>query len=239
MANTPTRAGFNADESYFGSVYYDRYSPDGRAGVKTDMLKVIDLGVPVTADSDAIMDGATVYTNSAVVLTAGALALTVLDVPRNVQVVSTNITTLTQVVRVTGTDVYGETMVEDITANGTTAVTGLKAFKGVTRIDIPAGAAAGTLDIGFGDKLGLPFRISSAITGVPGGLRVDNIVNTTAVFVTGLATTVTSTAGSGDVRGTVTSTGSLPNNARRYTLFLSIPEPTGKDAVFGVDQFAG
>lgn len=224
-----------ADEVYAGNVHYSPYSPDGRAGIKLDVLKVVDLGVPVTASTEGIANDVTTYTNSTVTLTAADLLLTSLDVPRNVQVVAAT-TAHTQVVTISGTDYYGEVMTEALTLNGTTAVTGAKAFYGLTGASIPPGAAASTVDIGWGDKLGLPFRIDNAIQRVNGGLLVDNIVNTTATFVTGLATTVTSTAGSGDIRGTVTSTGSLPNNSRRYTMLIHLPNISDKDVVFGVTQ---
>lgn len=223
-----------ADEIYAGNVSYSPYSPDGRAGIKLDTLKFIDLGVPVTADTNGIGATVTVYTNSTVTLTAGSLLLTSLDVPRNLTMVG-DAATVTQTALVTGTDEYGETMTELFTLNGTTAVSGLKAFSGVSQVVINSGNA-GAVDVGFGDKLGLPFRINSAIQMVPVGLLVDNIINTTAVFVTGLATTVTSTAGSGDIRGTATSTGSLPNNSRRYTMLMAIPNISDKDVVFGVTQ---
>jgi hypothetical protein len=223
-----------ADELFAGNVSYLPYSPDGRAGVKLDTLKFVDLGVPVTADAAAIVNDATTFTNSTVTLTAGSLLLTTLDVPRNLQVVAAA-TTLTQVVTVTGTDEYGEAMTESLTLNGTTPVLGGKAFKGVSQVVIQPGAAGSTVDVGHGTNLGLPFRIARSVD-VVGGLYADNVVNTTAVFVTGLATTVTSTAGTGDVRGTVVSTGSLPNGARRYTLLMSLPNISDKEVVFGVDQ---
>lgn len=223
-----------ADEVYVGNVAKTGYSPDGRAGIKLDMLKFIDLGVPVTAATDGILDGVSVFTDSVVSLTTGDLLLTSLDVPRNLTMVG-NTATVTQTALVTGLDEYGQAMTELFTLNGTTAVTGVKAFADISGIVLNSGNT-GEVDVGFGTRLGLPFRIASSIQGVPGGLLVDNIVNTTAVFVTGLATTVTSTAGTGDVRGTVVSTGSLPNNARRYTMLMVIPNISDEEVVFGVDQ---
>lgn len=237
MATTARATLTRADEVYLGPVQKAGYSPDGRSGLKLDMLKFIDLGVPATADADAILNDVTTFTNSTVTVTAGGLLLTALDVPRNLTMVAAT-TAHTQVVRVTGTDQYGDVMIEDLTLNGTTAVSGVKAFKGLTSIVIPPGAAASTIDVGYGDVLGIPYRFSTSTHAI-GGLLVNNVVNTTATFVTGLATTVTATAANGDVRGTVVSTGSLPNNSRRYSLLLNIPDLASTEAVFGVDNFDG
>lgn len=222
-----------ADEIYWGAVRKSGYSPDGRDGIKLDTIKFVDLGVPVTADPDGIVAGVTVFTDSAVTLTAADLTLATLDVPRNVSFVA-DTTAVTQTALVTGLDEYGQVMTELFTLDGTTTVVGAKAFSSLTQLDFALGGAGG-VDVGFGDVLGLPFRLSDNAYAV-GGLLVDNIVNTTAVFVTGLATTVTSTAGSGDVRGTVSSTGSLPNDSRRYTMLMVIPNISDASVAFGVDQ---
>jgi len=222
-----------ADEVYVGDVVKNGYAIQGRAGIKLDVLKHIDLGSPVTADADGIVDGAASVTNATVTLTTGDLLLTTLDAPRNLTYVG-GATTVTQVVTAIGTDVYGEAMTEAVTMNGTTTVLGNKAFSGVSSVVIAPGD--GTVDVGFGTKLGLPFRVSSNAQIVGGLLYVDNVVNTTAVVVTGLATTVVSTAGAGDVRGTVVSTGSLPNGTRRYTLTVNMTDFSEKTTVFGVDQ---
>ena len=55
-----------------------------------------------------------------------------LDVPRNIVVDSGGVDTA--VLTFTGTDEYGNTVVESITLNGTTAVAGKKAFKTVTGV---------------------------------------------------------------------------------------------------------
>lgn len=221
-----------ADEVFVGNVERNGTTPEGRPGVKVDVFKHIDLGVPVTASTTNIL--ATTPTSATLTLTVTALTSTVLDVPRNLQLVAA--AAATNVVRVTGKDQYGEPLSEDFTLTGTTAVAGNKAFKSVSQVVIQPGAAT-TLSIGSGEKLGLPYRLS-LITDTVGGLRVDNVLNATAVFVTGLATTVTSTAGTGDIRGTVTSTGSPPNNARRYTILQALNNISDSKVVYGVAQFA-
>lgn len=80
-----------------------------------------------------------------------------LDVARGVLVDSSNAGDTTQVVTVTGTDIAGEPLVEDITLDGTTAVPGLKAFKTVTAISVDV-ILAGNLTVGTTDVLGLDVR---------------------------------------------------------------------------------
>ena len=66
-------------------------------------------------------------------------------------------------VTVTGTNYADEVITEDLPAFSVDAagtVTGNKAFKAVTAVSIPAMDGAGaTVSIGFGEKLGLPFKL--------------------------------------------------------------------------------
>jgi hypothetical protein len=81
-------------------------------------------------DTDGICDGVTVSTEAETSIT---LLTDTLDVPRNLIVDSSDDTEVDGVVTITGADEYGEVMVEEITANGTTAVAGKKAFKTTLR----------------------------------------------------------------------------------------------------------
>lgn len=124
---------------------------------------LIDFGAPAQADADGIWDG----------VDAGATAVTygvadmastandgVLDVPRNLTMVGS--AGADHVVTFTGFDEYGEELSETLTANGATPVIGNKAFAQVVTMSIAAGGQAGdTLDVGWGDKFGLPVRVES------------------------------------------------------------------------------
>lgn len=62
---------------------------------------------------------------------------------------------------INGTDFSGQAITETIVANGTATVEGAKAFQTVTSIVLPArGAASDTLQVGWGNKLGLPYKLS-------------------------------------------------------------------------------
>jgi hypothetical protein len=63
---------------------------------------------------------------------------------------------------ITGTDEAGNTITETIALNGATEVAGLKVFKTVTSIALPAETHAGTdtVSIGKGSRLGLGVKLS-------------------------------------------------------------------------------
>lgn len=66
-------------------------------------------------------------------------------------------------VKVTGLNMRGEEIVEELgafTAGTPGTVTGTKAFASITKVEIPAmGGNTVTVDIGYGVKLGVPFKL--------------------------------------------------------------------------------
>lgn len=79
------------------------------------------------------------------------------DVARNLTVKG-NDSNVTGNVTITGTNILGQTITETIALNGSTAVSGNKAFETVTSISLPKYAVANTerIRVGTGAKLGLP-----------------------------------------------------------------------------------
>jgi hypothetical protein len=155
----------------------------------------------------------------------GALAsggVATFDVPRNVVGAWTG----TAVMTVTGTDVYGETVVES-SASGT-SLTGKKAFKTVTAVSVSADVTAAT--VGSGDVLGLPVALPEK------GLVVremeDGAAPTAGTLVAAVRTTATATTG--DVRGTY-DPNSACDGAKAFQLLALLPNATDH----GVDQYAG
>ena len=65
---------------------------------------------------------------------------------------------------VTGTNIDDKVITETITLNGNTPVTSVKAFKTVTNIRLPIKAGSETINVGWGDKIGIPFMLGAAIT---------------------------------------------------------------------------
>ena len=127
-------------------------------------------------------------------------ALLNLDVARNVDILSSSASDTAVVITVYGYDLYGQPMSEAITTNGTTRVAGKKAFKSVYRV-ASGGAAVGNISVGFGDVIGLPYRIVSRDYILPANYNATAVALTafTVADVTSPATTTT-----GDVRGTLT-----------------------------------
>lgn len=137
----------------------------------------IDFGSPATADADGILndesatDSATSYTSTDFVSTFDGT----LDVPRNLT--ATGTAGSNHVITVTGEDEYGQPMQESLTLSGTNVIAGVKAFKKVTAVAVAAGAASDTFDLGWGDVLGLPVRVTGqdVIAEHEGGTRIGTI----------------------------------------------------------------
>ena len=106
----------------------------------------------------AVTPGPGAVTLNGALVTAGVATM---DVARALQAVSTNAGDTTQTLTLTGTDIAGETISEDIALNGTTPVLGQKAFKTVTAASLSA-VLAGNLNVGTTDILGLSVRVLNA-----------------------------------------------------------------------------
>lgn len=83
-------------------------------------------------------------------------------------------------ITITGTDINDDVITETVTVTADThiAFTGTKAFKTVTKVEIPAQDGAITVKAGWGDLYGLPFKFSQA----PLALGAVNFVNEAVTF---------------------------------------------------------
>jgi hypothetical protein len=201
-------------------------APEKMSEVK---LCIIELGAPdaiVTngiAQAQSATGAHTLTLNGSLVVSGVAI----LDVPRNVIVDSGGADTA--VLTVTGTDEFGAVMVENITLNGTTAVSGKKAFKTVTSITSSA-TIANAAFVGTGDVLGLPVHLSDL--GLVLKEMQDGVAATAGTFVAAVDTIPTATTG--DVRGTY-DPNSAADAAIQFSFLVALPDPTYK----GVAQFDG
>lgn len=110
-------------------------------------------------------------------------------VPRNIKIVG-NVPGIVGNVTIKGTNYNGDSITEIIALNGVTAVEGTKAFKTVTEIDLPIQTAAGnTVSVGYGEKLGLPYKLAHNTVL---DAYLDNIKETVAPTVTTSATALES-----------------------------------------------
>ena len=214
----------NADELFWGDAYEPKAN-GSRRGVPLHPTLQVDLGAPVAASANAISLSQSV-TGGVAALLNGALGGT-LDVPRNVVAAWTN----TAVCTVTGTDVYGRTLVES-SASGT-SMTGKKAFKTITSVVFSASVTSAT--VGTGDVLGLPYRIGGKFDIL--AAYADTTADiASATVVAGDATTPSATTG--DVRGTY-DPNTACNGSVRFRLWLKPYGVKNRAEAYGVDQFAG
>lgn len=193
-------------------------------GVRRMAVVEIDLGSPLVADVNGVVEAATPTTaNFAFTLTAGAadLATGAGGAPfgRNLTVDSTG-TSTAAVVTVSGKDYLGVSMSEALTLNGTTVVAGKKAFAEVTAATVDVTANVSGLIIGFGDVLGLPFYIPS-VDHVLLELE-DNVEATAGTFVAGVDALATTTTG--DVRGTY-DPNSATDGAKNFRVVVASANP--------------
>lgn len=189
----------------------------------------VDFGSPAAANTTVLL-ATTAVLATAVVPLAAPIAL---DVPRNVQVVSST-TDTTQTITIRGLDEYGVAMSETLTLAGATPVVGVKAFKTVVSYQASL-ALAGNLSIGTGSKYGLPYYLAAQTgTGIGGILKEsqDGATPTAGTAVGGVLTKATATTG--DVRGTIT-----PNvtadGTKVYSVYMFVADPS----FLGVPQFGG
>jgi len=133
---------------------------------------------------------------------------------RNVVLTPTEAVGAALPVTVRGQDYLGQPVSETFTtaSAGTTALTGKKAFRYVTSVEVGTGDAAGAINIGFGNVLGLPYRSIKIMSE-----EVDGVMPTAGTFVAGA--NITQTGTSDDPRGTYTPHNTvLPNGERTYVL---------------------
>jgi len=193
----------------------------------------INLGAPAAIVTNGICESqnrtgaGTLLINGS--LSDGDLATSVatLDVPRNVIADSGGVDTA--VITVTGTDEYGEVVVEAITLNGTTAVPGKKAFKTITGVSSD-GTVTNGFFLGTGDVLGLPVFLQNSIYVLFD--TEDGATVTDGTYVAGVLTKPTATTG--DVRGTY-DPNSACDGAKNFTIAMLVEHPE----FLGVPQYAG
>jgi hypothetical protein len=161
----------------------------------------------------------------------------VLDTPRAVTIDSSGAGDTTQIATVYGYDVYGQPMSEAIAFNGTTEVSGTKAFKSVTRIAVDA-LMAGNANAGFNDVLGIPVRVTDA--GYVISAKWDDTLADDAGTFAAADTTSPATTTTDDVRGTYTPS-SAADGSKRLVMAIAVPGiAAGPNATrvgaFGVTQ---
>jgi hypothetical protein len=134
-------------------------------------------------------------------------------------------------------------MTEQIIATANTTVPGKKAFAGVTRVRA-GGATVGTISIGTTNIIGLPYVLDNVnrILGL-GNFGSNNIFGTTLATFYTVASLITATAITGDIRGTVNLSSFTVNGINRLVVAWIMAASTNDvnqqnyTTVYGVPQF--
>jgi hypothetical protein len=171
--------------------YINRHVPS--CSYASDVLDngpfIAKLGAPVAASANGILNDQSIASASETT----TLLEDTLDAEygRNVTVIASGAATST--VTVYGRDYLGQPMLETLTLNGNNTVAGKKAFKWIDRVAYGATAAT-TIDLGWGDVLGLPYKAHLFMFDME-----NNAAVTDGTLVVGVDT---QTATSADPRGT-------------------------------------
>ena len=138
-------------------------------------LHIAYLGAPAALDADGIWDGvsatnaATSYTSADYKTTfdGSATSLTttagMLDAKYGRCLQAVGSSGADHVVTVSGRDYLGQPMKENFTLSGTVPQYGNKAFKYVDSMAIAVGAASDTMDLGWTNRLGLPYKAETVV----------------------------------------------------------------------------
>lgn len=146
-------------DRYLGYLSSDVYG----IGVDEARIGCIHLTAAQAAASGVVHAA---ITGSATVTVTTTANITNPPCPRNLVITPGGITTDVKAGNVTviGTNIAGQVISEDFAfaASATGATVGVKAFKTVTSIVIPTqGGAGATFAVAFGDKIGLPYKLTS------------------------------------------------------------------------------
>lgn len=211
----------------FRNRRYNTYVP--AAAYAADVIHgagyMVDFLTPIAAVAAGVLSAQSI---AAAVDTSTFLSDTA-DAPfgRNITVVASGAATSN--VTIYGKDYLGQGISESFTLTGAAPVLGLKAFKWIDRIT--AGITAGTtINVGFGTKLGLPYRMSNVMEETANGAEA-----TIGTFVAGVLTDP-QTSTTGDPRGTYVPSTTLNGTNRIMGTFMpyNVLNANGNGGLFGI-----
>jgi hypothetical protein len=132
---------------------------------------------------------------------------------------------------VTGYDYLGSKVVEVITLNGTTTVHSLKAFQWIESVVFSSDSDTTTVNMGWGNKFGLPYTGQSMVNEVKNGAVAANAGTFTAGLTEGTAETSTNA----DVRGTYLPVTVLPDGSNTFEILYTLR----RGNLHGASRYAG
>lgn len=212
----------------------NRWMPDGNEpnGVSRLDSYVVNLGAPITADADGVSAVQTLGSAGDFTI-GGALAsggVATFDVPRNVTLTGATTDHSARTFTITGTDEFGNAVVEELAGPNNSTVSGKKAFKTVTQVAVDGAISTNGVSVGCGDVLGLPIFLAQK--GHVLSEMEDGAAATAGTIVAGVSTAATATTG--DVRGTY-DPNSACNGSKVFQLIVALGDPSHR----GVSQYAG
>lgn len=129
-------------------------------GLALDKMAVARYTIPaakvVAPDSDGILDGTDFPA------TAGYVSNFIKQPPYAMTLTLVASGTQTGKVTVEGLDIAGNPISEEVTMTSATPVATNQAYSKVTRIKLPQKVASETIDVGWGGKFGLPYKLEFA-----------------------------------------------------------------------------
>lgn len=207
------------------------------AATSTELPNNTTITYTGATDGTSPMDGA-IAAPSTVFLAGADRTVYALDVPRNLTAAVSHATSVVAMtIVVSGYDQYGEAMSELLTiaATGTSqTAAGKKAFKYILSIAITSAgnATTNTLDLGWGDVLGLPYRLAAKSDFFTNGTYFNEVLEGTAPTLV-VADATTATNATGDVRGTIDLNSALDGSA--VSVWYKT-DPTSTETLFGITQ---
>ena len=202
-------------------------------------IVIANLGAPAAPDPDGIWDGvsatdsATSYTSANYKNTfdGSSTSLTstsgMIDATYGRALTATGSAGSNHVCTISGRDYLGQPMKENLTLNGTNVIAGKKAFKYVDKLEVATGAAGDTVDVGWGDVLGIPYKAELSLSCSEDG------ATSSPTFVAGIDTDP-QTATTGDPRGTYD-----PASACDGSKVTEVRYIADTSDLHGVEQFNG
>lgn len=199
---------------------------------------IVSLGAPATLDADGIWDGVTIGTtvksfSSADYKTTfdgSSTSLTttsgMIDAPYGRNLSCTGNASTNQVVTINGRDYLGQKMTENFTLSGTNVIAGKKAFKYVDTATTTVGTGGTTLDVGWANLLGVPYKAELLLS------DTQDKVAAAGSLTAGISTDP-QTATTGDPRGTFT-----PASACNGSIVYELRYVCDTSDLHGVEHFS-
>lgn len=194
-------------------------------GVQLPALQVVSFLTASASATNNIVSGVTATAAAIAITATGALVsggVATLDYARCLQFSATSDLSF-GVIRVTGTDQYGQTLVSNTAGPNNSTVVSLSAYKTVTALAWSATAVMpSAIAIGSSNTFGLPCVLTNTSKGL-GEYVSGSQPLSVSTWTAGLATTTTPTATTADVRGTVAlATSALPDGSRNISLLMVV-----------------